>query len=89
MEAFFATRAFIGALCGFAGGALAAWRRWRFWPAFAGTAVAYPAIVAAHGQPQGLDRGASVASIILAPLVATLPLGAGFAIGQQMLRPRG
>ncbi|MGQ0655660.1 MAG: hypothetical protein ACT4P4_25945 [Betaproteobacteria bacterium] len=62
MEALFATLAFLGAMTGFAGGALAA----------------------LHGLPQDLDLGASVASIILAPLVAMLPLGAGFAVGRQM-----
>jgi len=85
VEAFFSTLAFLGAVTGFAGGALAAWRKWRFWPAFAGTAAVYAALVALHGMPQGLDLGASVASIILAPLVATLPLGAGFAIGLSLL----
>ena len=85
MEAFFSTLAFIGALAGFAGGALAAWRRWRFWPSFGGTVAVYAMLIALHGLPHGLDLGASVASIILAPLVATIPLGAGFAIGSQML----
>ena len=83
MEAFFATLAFLGAVTGFAGGALGAWRKWRFWPAFAWTAVIYAAMLLVNGLPQGLDLGASVASIILAPLVVTLPLGAGFAIGRQ------
>jgi hypothetical protein len=88
MEAFFATLAFAGAVSGFAGGALAAWRGWRFAPAFGGTAAVYATFVVLHGLPHGLDLGASVASIILAPLVATLPLGAGFAIGSQMLGRR-
>lgn len=88
MEEFFATLAFLGATTGFAGGALAAWRGWRFAPSFGGTAAAYAAMLAAHGLPQGFDLGASVASVILAPLVATLPLGAGYAIGRQMLGRR-
>lgn len=88
MEAFFSTLAFLGAVTGFAGGAASAWRKWRFWPAFAGTAAVYAGLVVLNGMPEGFDLGASVASIILAPLVATLPLGAGFAVGQRMLGER-
>jgi hypothetical protein len=84
LETFFTALAFIGALTGFAAGALAARRGWTSARAFGATLI----VVAAAGLALGIpaeDLPGSLAVILLAPLVGVVPAGAGFVIGRQAM----
>jgi hypothetical protein len=89
LEAFLLTYAFLGIAVGMAAGAASAWLPWP--PSILFVAALLVTVGAAMMQDliAGLDFEGALAAILLAPLVAALPVGAGFVVGRRfVLRSR-
>jgi hypothetical protein len=82
LEFFLITLAFAGAVVGSAVGALSAWRRWRAGRAFVAALALAAAAVLGAGLVKRSDFESMLGALLLAPLVAVLATGSGFAVGR-------
>lgn len=82
LELFLVALAFTGVVAGTAAGALSAWRGWHALKAFTAALVLCVALISASDFAGGFDFQASVGALLLAPLVAFFPTGAGFVVGR-------
>ena len=82
LEFFLITFAFVGAVLGTAVGALSAWRRWHSVKALVAAIILAAAIALAPDLLNRSDFGSMVGALLLAPLVAVLATGSGFAVGR-------
>ena len=73
---------FTGVVAGTAAGALSAWRGWHALKAFTAALVLAVALILASDLAGGFDFQASVGALVIAPLVAFFPTGAGFVVGR-------
>ena len=88
LEAFLLTYAFLGVVIGTAAGAAAAWFSWPPLRCFAVSLVAAVTAGMVLDLAAALDVEGALAAILLAPLVAALPVGAGFVVGHRFVRQR-
>ena len=87
LQLFLTAFAFTGVVTGTVLGALATWRGWHALKAFVAALALCVAAMVAASLSGGFDFQATVGALLLAPLVAFFPTGAGFVTGRSaMLR---
>jgi hypothetical protein len=82
LEFFLITLAFVGAVFGTAVGVLSAWRGWHSKKALVGAIILSAAIALVPDLLDGSGFGSMVGALLLAPLVAVVATGSGFAVGR-------
>lgn len=83
LEAFLLTFAVLGIAIGSAAGVVAAWFSWPPARSFAVALLLAVGAGMAWDLTAGLDFESSLAAILLSPLIAALPVGAGFVVGYR------